>query len=295
MRPASFVPSVTAVLALCSPASASAQAAAGEPRLGWYIGGGGGANWASNIDQSGWNRDPLCYPTDACFDEDPRPEVSGYRWRYDLETATGAAFELSAGFIFRWTRLELSFAQQRNDLDQMFLSVTNLDGMAMESRHNSTVVADTQSSIDHLSVRTLSVNGYYDFPVSSLFSPYLGAGIGPAFVTVAGMRFTDRYMDTAVNGDVYDPPLSSYNASLDADLSDTTMAGHLHAGADFGLTDEVLLGLKLTYSMLADIETSGAYDLHAAHALNPNFMHNNIFSAARFWTLMFTVKYAFGN
>ena len=209
MRLASFIPSCAGVLVLASAAGASAQGAGEAPRSGWYAGGGIGANWASNIMQSGWNRDPLCYPTDACFDLDPRPEVSGYRWHYDIAAATGPLFEVSAGLIAGRARVELAFGQKWNDLDQMFLSVTDYDGVTMEDRVGSTVTSDTSSSLDHLAVRMLTVNAYYDFPAGSVVSPYLGAGVGPAFVTVAGVRFSDMYRDTAVNGEVYDPPCRS--------------------------------------------------------------------------------------
>ena len=165
----------------------------------------------------------------------------------------------------------------------------------MEDRGNSTVTSDTRSSIDHLAVRMLTVNAYYDFAAGSVVSPYLGAGVGPAFVTVAGVRFSDEYRDTAANSDVYDPPLSFYNSSLDDDLSDMVLAGHLHAGADVRIADRTWLGLKMTYSMLDDIETRGKYDLHAANALDPNFEYHDTFAAARSWTLMFTGKYAFDN
>ncbi len=295
MRFASFIASAAGILVLMSASGAAAQGAGGERRSGWYVGGGGGASWASNIAQSGWNRDPLCYPTDACFDQDPRPEISGYRWHYDIAAATGSVFEFSTGLIANRARVELSFGQRWNDLDQMFVSVTDYDGVAMEDRVDSTVTSDTRSSIDHLAVRMLTVNAYYDFPVGSVVSPYLGAGVGPAFVTVASVRFSDMYRDTAVNGDVYNPPLSFYNASLDVDLSDTVLAGHLHAGADFRIADRTWLGLKLTYSILGDIETSGGYDLHPAHALDPDFPHHDTFAGARSWMLMLTVKYVFGN
>ena len=295
MRLASFVASAAGILVLLSAAGVSAQGAAEERRSGWYVGGGIGANWASNIAQSGWNRDRLCYPTDACFDLDPRPEVSGYRWNYDIAAATGPAFEISTGLFASRARVEVSYGQKWNDLDQMFLAVTDYDGMAMAPRVDSTVTSDTRSSIDHLAVRMLTVNAYYDFAVGSMVAPYLGAGVGPAFVTVAGVRFSDVYMDTAVDGDVYDPPLSSYNARLDDDFSDTVLAGHLHAGADFHIADRTWLGLKLTYSMLGDIETSGGYDLHAAQAFDPDFEHNDTFAGARSWALLFTVKYVFDN
>ena len=73
------------------------------------------------------------------------------------------------------------------------------------------------------------------------------------------------------------------------------LAGHLHAGADVRIADRTWLGLKMTYSMLDDIETRGRYDLHAAHALDPDFEYHDTFAAARSWTLMFTGKHAFDN
>lgn len=277
------------VLSLASDATAQS----GERRSGWYVGGGVGANWASEIEQTGFNRDPLCYPTDACFDEDPRPEFPGYRWAYDLATAAGPMFELSAGYALGRARLELSFGQRRNDVDQMFSSVTTFDGVALEDRRGSTVTSNTSSSIDNLTVRTLAFNAYYDFrDAATGFSPYVGAGVGPAFVDVRGVRFSDEYFDTA--GAVHDPPLSSYNASLDADFSDTVLAGHVHAGADFGLNDRTALGVKLTWSILGDAEYTGPYDRHAAHRFNPDFTHTDTFAGTRYWSVQFTVRYVLG-
>lgn len=284
---------VAATLVLGSVSGVSAQDATGERRSGWYVGGGFGGSWPSSLVQNGWNRDPFCYPTDACFDEAPRPEISGYRWRYDVAAAPGFAFELSTGVLVDRARLELSLGATRNGLDQTFVSVTDYDGVPMEARRDTTVVSDVRSSIDHLAVRTLAFNAYYDFPAGSRFSPYVGAGLGPAFVTVAGVRFSDEYRDTAADGDVHDPPLSSYNARLDDDLSATVPAWQLHAGADFRVAGGTALGAKLTWSMLADVETSGGYDLHAAHAFDPDFSHHDTFSGARFWTLLFTVKHVF--
>ena len=289
-----ILPPACGILALL-PASDAAAQGGGERRSGWYVGGGFGANSASEIEQTGFNRDPLCYPTDACFDEDPRPEFPGYRWIYDLDSAAGAMFELSVGYVLQRARLELSLGQRRNDVDQMFRSVATFDGMALEDRLDSTVASNTTSSIDNLTVRTLAVNAYYDLRNASTgFSPYLGAGVGPAFVGVRGVRFSDEYFDTAGNGAVYDPPLSSYNARLDDDYADTVLAGHLHAGADFGVSERGVLGVKLTYSMLSGVEYTGTYDLHAAQRFDPDFFHTDTFTGPRYWSLQFTVRYVLG-
>ena len=118
MRLASFIASAAGgiLVLLCSISDVAAQS---RERSGRYVGGGIGSNWASDIDQEGWTRDPLCYPTDACFDADPIPEISGYRWRYNIDATAGAVFEIAAGRIFDRTRLELSLAQRKNGLDPL--------------------------------------------------------------------------------------------------------------------------------------------------------------------------------
>jgi len=295
MRLVSLVAPAACCILVLSLASDAAAQSGGERRSGWYVGGAIGTNWASQIEQTGFNRDPLCYPTDACFDEDPRPEFPGYRWAYGLDSAADAAFELSAGYGLKRARLELSFGQRKNNADQMFRSVTTFDGMALEDRHGSTVTSNTTSSIDNLTVRTLAFHAYYDFrAAASGFLPYVGAGVGPAFVAIHGVSFSDEYFDTAGNGVAYDPPLSSYNARLDDDYTDTVLAGHLHVGADLGVNERTALGVKLTYSMLADVEYTGTYDLHAAQRFDPDFTHTDTFTGTRYWSLQFTVRYILG-
>ena len=295
MRLASFIaPAACGVLVFLLASDAAAQGG-GERRSGWYVGGGAGANWASTVEQSGFNRDPLCYPTNACFDQDPRPVFGGYRWVYDLDTAAGAMFELAAGYALSRARLEVSFGQRGSDVEQVFRSVTTFDGATLDARRGSTITSNTSSSIDNLRVRTLAFNAYYDFRSAATgFSPYVGAGIGPAFVDVRGVRFSDEYFDTARDGIAYDLPLPSWNSRLDDDYSDTVLAGHLHAGADFGLNERTALGVKLTYSMLADAEYTGTYDQHAAQRIDPDFTHTDTFSGTRYWSLQFTVRYTIG-
>ena len=296
MRLASFI--VVGGILVAGPIAGAVAQSGGEeaPRAEWYVGGGLGSHWAADLDQEGWNRDPLCYPTDACFDADPVPAISGYRWRYEIGAAGGAAFEFSAGRMFNRTRLEFSLAQRKNGLDQRFRSITDYDGTPMDARRGSTVVSTTRASIDHLTVRTLSLNAYYDFlDADRGITPYLGGGLGPAFVTVAGLHFSNAYEDTAGTVPADDHPVSFYNSRQDADLSDTVWAGHLYAGADYRLHDKTVLGLKLTYSMLGQIEASSRYARHPLHARDPDFSNHNTFTGPHDWTLMVTVKRLFGN
>ncbi len=272
---------------------ASGEASAETGRSGWYIGGGIGVNWTYPIDQAGWNRDTYCYPDSAsCVMAGRSEDIQGYRWAYDLDMDAGSAFEVSVGRMFNRWRLEFSAAQRNNAIEQKFRRVTFLDRSVDSPPSGNTVTSNAMARIDDLTTRTLSVNAYYDFTdVFGRITPYVGVGLGVAFVEISGVHFSARYEDTA------DPArdLSEFNSSQDADLSDTVFVGNFHAGADYSLTDETLLGVKLTYSLMGDIEHTGTYQIHPMHRGDPAFTNNNAFSGPRQLSVMFTAKYLFGD
>ncbi len=269
---------------------ASGEAGAEPGRSGWYIGGGIGANWTSRMDQEGWNRDTYCYPDSAACDvPGPSENISGYRWMYDLGMDAGSAFEVSVGRMFNRWRLEFSAAQRNNAIEQKFKSVTFLDGSLDTRPPGNMVTSNSMSRIDDLTTRTLSLNAYYDFTnVFERITPYLGVGLGVAFVEISGVHFSTRYEDPARD-------LSRFDSTQDADLSDTVFLGNVYAGADYSLTDETLLGVKLTYSMMGDVEHTGGYSVHPMHTQDPVFTNNNTFSGPRQFSAMFTLKYLFGD
>ena len=169
-----------------------ARAPAGEPqRSGWYVGAGVGANWSSDMEQMGHNRDTLCYPNDDCSHL-PGGMPGGYRWRYDLEADTGVAFEAVIGYMFDSVRLELSASQRKNELDQKFSGSSYLDGTSIRDAGND-IRSNSMASIGALTTRTLSLNFYYDFPtVANRIIPYLGAGLGLSFVEVSKPVLSQR-------------------------------------------------------------------------------------------------------
>ena len=277
------------------PAAADSAGNGESMRTGWYLGAGIGAGRGSNLDQEGWNQDTFCYPDSACFGEDPTPSVPGYRWRYDIGLDNGAGFDLSAGRFFGQARLELALAQQKNAISQMFNSITYSDGTAIRPRPGGTVVSNARGFLDDMRIRSLSLDGYYDFPGAwGRISPYIGAGLGVASVEIAGAHFSTDYRDTAGAGPSHDPPLAFYNSVQNADLDDTVFIWRLHAGADYAFSDRASLGLKLTRSSTGDLKSVGTYETHPMHEQDPGFTNTNTFSGARHWTLMLTVRRRLG-
>ena len=119
-------------LMLAGCAWASAFGAEIEPqkqeskRSKWYASVGIGGNSASGTHE-GWNRDTTCYPTDDCFTGDS-PPPSGYHWHYDIEEKYGTRGVISIGRIHQRLRFEVSFAQQKNDVEQTFKKITDFEG-----------------------------------------------------------------------------------------------------------------------------------------------------------------------
>ena len=273
--------------------AASGEAGAEPGRSGWYVGGGIGVNWTSRMDQVGWNRDVYCYPDSGfCSNPGPSENIPGYRWAYDLDMDAGSVFEVSVGRMFNKWRLELSASQRNNAIQQKFKDIALLDGRRDARPPGNMVESNGTFSIDDLTTRTLSVNAYYDFTdVFGRITPYVGVGLGVAFVEVSGIHFSTRYEDPAAPS----RNLSGFDSRQDADFSDTVFLGNIHAGADYSLTDETLLGMKLTYSLMDDVEDTGTYSKHPMHQQDPAFGNHTAFSGPRQFSVMFTVKYLFGD
>ncbi len=255
-----------------------------------------GTSWGSEFDQEGWNREATCYPTDACFDAVPASPISGYRWRYAVAPSLGVGYEISVGRMLDRVRLELSLAQRQNGLDQMFHSISYYDGTPIVARPGGTVVSNAQASIDHVRSRTLLFQAYYDLPAAPHpIVPYVGIGVGPAFATVSGVRFSTRYEDVSPNAGAYEPPLSFYDSRQEEDFSDTVLAARLHAGADYVFDNRTRLGVRLSYSTLGTVGAVGGYSVHPWHDEDPEFGNHNMFTGARDLTLALTLKLRFGN
>ena len=90
----------------------------------------------------------------------------------------------------------------------------------------------------------------------------------------------------------YDPQLSFYDSTQDADLSDRVSAVLLHLGTDYPIGERTRLGAKLTYAWVDEIADTSRYALHPMHARDPDFTNENTFGSASGWQLSLVVKFA---
>lgn len=273
-----------AVLGFCAALGAAVASAAEEaPPRGWYVSAAAGMSWKFGMEQEGWNRDNICYPNNDCSGGLPE----GYRWFYDLDAARGVALEIAFGHAWEKMRLELSLAEHRQDVAQEFASITYLDGSAIVPARDAKYAESAAASADKLTTRTLALNLYRDFPISgSRLTPYLGAGLGISFVKLSGLYYRSTY---SCARDCGAGPAENFNSEQEVDLSDTVLSKHLHAGADYRLSDRLLVGLKLSYSMVDDMEEESGYSRHPI----PDGTNRTRISGMDRWSLTLGLKYFF--
>ena len=276
-------------LGVCSIAVAGQDAAAGESDIGgpggagWYVSLAAGANASSDLKQAGRNRDDTCYPDDDCRHlAGGRP--TGYRWFYDLHAASGTAVELAVGRFFGDTRIEVGLTQRRSAVAQAFAGITYLDGSPLVPATDSAYESMSNASTDDLTVRSLSVNVYRDFPLAYGITPYLGAGLGMSSAELSGIHYEGRYRcRPAVSCD--NP--GQYDGLQHIDLSDIVPSGHVHAGVDVDLGSGILIGLKLSYNRVSDIDGSHGYSEHKV----PGLTSFTRISEIDRWSLLVGAKY----
>ena len=162
-------------------------------------------------------------------------------------------------------------------------------------RAGGAVESNGRGAIDHGRVRSITLDAFYDFPGAwDAITPYVGAGLGQASVTMAGVRFATDYRNVSAAAEVHDPPLSVYNSVQDVDLNDSALVWRLHAGADYALNRRTALGLKLTRSANGDLKDTGAYETHPMHGIDSAFTNTNAFSGGRSWTLVLAFRRGIG-
>ena len=288
MRMAFEKPGAIGVLiALCVAQGAAAQGAgSASGGSGWYVAVGAGGNWTGGLEQAGYNRDNICYPTNQC----PRlPE--GYRWYYDLDPDSATVFDLAVGRSLGAVRLEVSASGIDGGIQETFTGITYYDGSPVLPAEDSGYAIEVETAVDGLSTRTLAFNVYRDFSIGAAgAAPYLGIGAGLSSVELSGLYYRDAYscVSAPCSGD---RPAADYNSHQHTDLTDTVWSGVVHAGVDYPLEgSRYSVGLNVSYLAVGDMESEAGY---LDHPLPDERNHTKI-SGMDHWSLALRVRYRLG-
>lgn len=140
-----------------------AQAISSEQENGWYVSIGPSLVFGYPVDIASDGDVPIT--TAPLFPGGPAV-VANIPIDISLDTETGFGINGAAGYRFDDARVELEVAYTNNDVDGV--TVNNLAEVPLDG--------DIESA-------QFMVNGYYDIPTESRFSPYIGGGVGVATLT----------------------------------------------------------------------------------------------------------------
>ena len=160
----------------------------------------------------------VAMPSDSKVTDSTAPGVS-----MNLDFDAGLALGLAVGYRLGSTRLEGEIAYQKNDVDDVTVSVAGVGSASLNS-------AGVPFSAD---VKTTSflLNGYYDFLNDSAFTPYLTAGLGFAKVKAS---------------------ISLPSVPWTTSDSDTVFAYQIGAGLENALSQTVALDARYRYFATSD-------------------------------------------
>lgn len=181
----------------------------------------------------------VAMPSDSTLTDSTAPGVS-----LDIEYDADLALDLAVGYRVGPTRLEGEIGYQKNDFDDVLVSVAGLGSASLKS-------AGVPFSGD-VKATSFLLNGYYDFQNASAFTPYLTAGLG-----VAGIKAN------------FTLPSAGYAGSD----SDTVFAYQFGAGFEYAINQMVSLDARYRYFATSD----PSFD-----TLEGEFASHNLMLGARF-------------
>jgi len=141
--------------------------------------------------------------------------------------------------------------------------------------HSSSPTYDDLSCIKQkLQIQTLFVNAYYDFRNSTAFTPYLGGGLGLAFIRAKGNYSWDQFNSV---GDHVDWESTSMGAK-----STVNFAWNIGAGAAYAINNNISLDMGYRFAGLGGAESKWSDSYVPGRTKTKNVYMHQIMLGARF-------------
>jgi len=295
-----------AVLAVALLAGAAARA-----EDGLYLGVEAGFANAADIESaiSGVNHPTRCdfllYPAGiappddaACLDATPELLFSN-----SFEADDRSATALSLGWTLGQWRFEAEYlARHHGGETQTFRAA---GGNAALVGKDTEWATPPRERIADFRARQLFANVYYDFPVDSSWTLYVGAGAGWASTRLDYSVEFVRKPEAEYLAISFDPDwpeeakraaagtLSSVNTEIDEDL----FGYQLLAGADYSLTERTSLTFKARWARFEEMTDDKTWDLIRSHAAvladGSDFTTEFEFDNIEYWAVTAGLKYRF--
>ena len=145
---------------------------------------------------------------------------------FKIDTDSGLKLEGGIGYDFGKSRIEVTYDQSKSKMNSMDLSPF---GAPAE-------IADAEIDGGERTTKSIMVSGFYDIDTNSKFTPYIGGGLGVAFIDTDSWAFDDP--------EVFPFTFPSTDQQL--------FSWQLQAGLAYEMNEKVDLTADLTYKDTSD-------------------------------------------
>ena len=213
------------------------------------------------------------------YDELPEctgpPNPEGRAWISLFDRATGVLGAAAIGYrAGGWLRGELEYYYRDSAYDQSSL-IMRPSGEASERAGGE--IGRAREHVYSLTSHNLFGNIYIDFDTGSLFTPYLGVGVGAGFTDLDNGRMVTRFLDPAAftgvpdhlsNADEIRRNLAGTTTAVLTTETDTMTAYQVLFGSDLALSEPVSLGFKGRWVWYGTFQGRGVLDQLRSHPPN---------------------------
>lgn len=240
---------LTALGALQMPIVAvSQQTLSGDSQ--WYVGITTGTGLDASMQQAADHLGDVCSTTAAC------ESLPGIRVNYYSGMMSGWSLAVNGGYQTGPIRLELAVARQSRVMDVSISGSPKHGNSYVDFAGNYTVIV---SKMGMHNANSVLLGAYYVISRGKA-AIYLGGGLGLTKSNVKDALFDATDQCFVGHSNCSQGPISP-RVNLYADERDLSLSRHISAGLDQHVANQVLIGLKLTYSRFANAMQAVDYTL----------------------------------
>ncbi len=200
-------------------------------------------------------------------DQDVSTCPSGESWTNAFDGGVGVLSGVAMGYRYGNYRFEGEYFYRGTSYNRESEPVFSGATLLKDSQE----ISESVEAIGDVLSHNFFANLYYDFTSDSKWTPYLGAGVGLALVSVDySNRFT-RSSDP-VNIKTFGDTVNDRNRRLAGTttvasdrLSDTLFGWQAMAGVDYQVSEPVTIGLKLRWAEFGEFEDGAEYRQLRSH------------------------------
>ncbi len=232
---------------------------------GWYMAMDLGVAVAPGLDTRSSDND---FPTtcDQFIDQNTTcTTLSNEKWTNNFDGGTGVLAGLAMGYHWQNFRIEGEYFYRSAAHDNA--SEPSFGGMNLKTLQE---ISESEEAIGDLLSHNFFTNLYYDFTSDSKWTPYLGAGVGFARVSLDYFsRFTRSSnpsdITTFDNNDTLNGALAGTTTIGRSEFSDTLFGYQAIAGVDYRISEPVTIGLKFRWVDFGEFKDGDEYQQLRSH------------------------------